>query len=129
MSNPEQYGDTDEERLFGVALELSITWLNRILFLKLLEAQLITYHQDRTYAFLNQTRVPSFDKLNSLFFKVLAIPTDKRTGDAKETFGRVPYLNSSLFELTTLERATLRISNLEDHLTLPVYRQTVLKDG
>ena len=129
LSNPEQYGDTDEERLFGVALELSITWLNRILFLKLLEAQLITYHQDRTYAFLNQTQVPSFDKLNSLFFKVLAIPTHKRTDDAKETFGRVPYLNSSLFELTTLERATLRISNLEDHLTLPVYRQTVLKDG
>ncbi len=33
-----QYGSTREEQLFGVALELVITWVNRILFLKLLEA-------------------------------------------------------------------------------------------
>ena len=129
VPNPEQYGDTDEERLFGVALELSITWLNRILFLKLLEAQLITYHQNREYAFLNQTRVPSFDELNSLFFKVLAKPTAERTDNIKETFGQIPYLNSSLFEPTELEYDTLVISNLEDRFTLPVYRQTVLKDG
>ena len=129
VAKPEQYGDTEEERLFGVALELTITWLNRILFLKLLEAQLITYHQNREYSFLNKTRVPSFDELNSLFFKVLAKPTAERTDNVKETFGEIPYLNSSLFEPTELEYDTLVISNLEDHHALPVYRQTVLKDG
>jgi len=45
LESPSQFGETKEERLFNVGLELSITWLNRILFLKLLEAQLITYHK------------------------------------------------------------------------------------
>src|SRR5690606_19938137 len=45
LNKPSQYGDTHQERLFNVALELSITWINRILFLKLLEAQLISYHK------------------------------------------------------------------------------------
>ena len=35
LDKPAQFGDTKEERLFNVALELSITWINRILFLKL----------------------------------------------------------------------------------------------
>lgn len=35
LENPSQYGKNKEERLFNVALELSITWINRILFLKL----------------------------------------------------------------------------------------------
>ena len=129
LPKTEQYGDTDEERLFGVALELTITWLNRILFLKLLEAQLINYHRSREYAFLNETKVPSFDELNSLFFKVLAKPVAERTESVKDYFGKVPYLNSSLFEPTELEYDTLRISNLEDRHTLPIYRQTVLKDA
>ena len=129
LPKTEQYGDTGEEQLFGVALELTITWLNRILFLKLLEAQLITYHRSREYAFLNETKVPSFDELNSLFFKVLAKPVAERTESVKDYFGKVPYLNSSLFEPTELEYDTLRISNLEDRHTLPIYRQTVLKDA
>jgi adenine-specific DNA-methyltransferase len=42
LEKPTQFGSTIQERLFNVALEFSITWINRILFLKLLEAQLIT---------------------------------------------------------------------------------------
>jgi adenine-specific DNA-methyltransferase len=54
IEKPSQFGHTQQERLFNVALELSITWINRILFLKLLEAQLITYHKgDKAYSFLN----------------------------------------------------------------------------
>jgi adenine-specific DNA-methyltransferase len=45
LERPGQYGSTQQERLFNVALQLSITWINRILFLKLLEAQLISYHK------------------------------------------------------------------------------------
>src|SRR3569833_2732729 len=48
-------GATKEDQLFSLSLELSITWINRILFLKLLEAQLVKYHQgDRHYRFLSQ---------------------------------------------------------------------------
>ena len=42
-----------EERLFNVALELTITWVNRILFLKLLEAQLIIISQRRQKLFVS----------------------------------------------------------------------------
>jgi hypothetical protein len=53
LKNPQEFGTTDEERLFNVALRLSINWINRVLFLKLLEAQLIKYHQgDRILCFL-----------------------------------------------------------------------------
>jgi hypothetical protein len=53
LKNPEEFGTTDEERLFNVALRLSINWINRVLFLKLLDAQLIKYHQgDRILCFL-----------------------------------------------------------------------------
>jgi hypothetical protein len=31
------YGTTPDEQLFNISLELSVTWINRILFLKLLE--------------------------------------------------------------------------------------------
>src|SRR5690554_140088 len=45
LDKPSQFGNTQDERLFNVGLELAITWINRILFLKLLEAQLIAYHE------------------------------------------------------------------------------------
>ena len=44
FEKPSQFGLTSDERLFNVSLELVITWVNRILFLKLLEAQLIKYN-------------------------------------------------------------------------------------
>ena len=37
LENLSEYGANEEEQLFSIALELCITWLNRILFLKLLE--------------------------------------------------------------------------------------------
>ena len=68
------YGENKEERVFNVALELCITWINRILFLKLLEGQLITYHQgNKDYRFLNSDTIHDFDELFKLFHKVLAI--------------------------------------------------------
>ena len=129
LDNPVHFGDTHKERLFSVGLELSITWLNRILFLKLLEAQLITYHKgDRSYEFLSLDRIHNYDDLNSLFFQVLARQYSERNEDVKALFEKVPYLNSSLFEPTDIEHATLFISNLRDDKTLPIYSATVLKD-
>ena len=130
LQNSKQYGDTHEERLFNVALELTITWVNRILFLKLLEAQLISYHKgDKTYAFLNATLINDYDKLNKLFFQVLAKKPADRNADAVALYGKVPYLNSSLFEPNDLEHDTLFISMLEDEIALPLLASTVIKDG
>lgn len=129
LDKPGQYGNTQPERLFAVALELTITWINRILFLKLLEAQLITYHQgDKSYSFLHFDKIRNYDDLNSLFFQVLARQYTERNEDVKKAFEKVPYLNSSLFEPTDLEQVTLLISNLKDDKTIPFFSQTVLKD-
>ena len=129
LKNAKQYGETYDERLFNVALELTITWVNRILFLKLLEAQLISYHKgDKSYSFLNETLINDYDKLNKLFFQVLAKKTADRTADVATIYAKVPYLNSSLFEPTDLEHDTLFISNLEDEIPLPLLATTVIKD-
>ncbi|WKL44883.1 Eco57I restriction-modification methylase domain-containing protein [Flavobacterium sp. ZE23DGlu08] len=130
LQNPKQYGDNNEERLFTVALELTITWVNRILFLKLLEAQLITYHKgDKSYSFLNSHLIKDYDNLNSLFFQVLAKKPKDRNERVFTDFAKVPYLNSSLFEPTDLEHETLFISQLEDNNTLPLLPATVIKDN
>lgn len=129
LDRPGQFGSTQQERIFNVALELSITWINRILFLKLLEAQLITYHKgDRSYSFLNSDNIKNYDDLNSLFFQVLARKHEERNEDVKKAFEKVPYLNSSLFEPTEIEQVTLFISNLRDDKTIPVISSTVLKN-
>jgi len=123
------YGATKEEQLFNVALELSLTWINRILFLKLLEGQLVKYHRnDRSYRFLNTERIPDYDALNKLFFQVLAVRETERSEPVKQRFGNIPYLNSSLFEPNNLEHKTIRISNLEDEYVLPVLPATALTD-
>ncbi|QQS65523.1 MAG: class I SAM-dependent DNA methyltransferase [Chlorobiota bacterium] len=129
LDRPSQFGNTQQERLFNVGLELSITWINRILFLKLLEAQLITYHKgDKSYSFLSLDKIKNYDDLNSLFFQVLARKYDDRNQDVKKTFEKVPYLNSSLFEPTEIEQVTLFISNLKDDKKIPVISSTVLKN-
>jgi adenine-specific DNA-methyltransferase len=128
LDNPSHFGTTQEERLFNVGLELSITWINRILFLKLLEAQLKTYHKgDKSYEFLSIDKIQNYDDLNSLFFQVLAKQQSERNEDVTELFAKVPYLNSSLFEPTGIEHGTLFISNLRDDKAIPIYSSTVLK--
>jgi len=130
ITNLKQYGDTQEERLFNVGLELCITWVNRILFLKLLEAQLISYHKgDKSYSFLNFDKIHDYDNLNSLFFMVLARKPEDRNQRVKDLFSKVPYLNSSLFEPTVLEHEALFISGLEDNIVLPFLSSTVIKDN
>ena len=130
LRNASAYGETYEERLFNVALELNITWINRVLFLKLLEAQLIAYHKgEQDYAFLNFKKIPEYDILERLFFEVLAKNYSERSKDIATTYAKIPYLNSSLFEPTELEHNTLLISNLPDDKTIPILSTTVLKDA
>ena len=129
LERPSQFGSAQQEKLFNVALELSITWVNRILFLKLLEAQLITYHKgDKSYSYLSLDKIRNYDDLNSLFFQVLAKKYNERNQDVKLIFEKVPYLNSSLFEPTEMEQVTLFISNLRDDKTIPIISSTVLKN-
>ncbi|MFZ2725403.1 MAG: Eco57I restriction-modification methylase domain-containing protein [Methylococcaceae bacterium] len=129
ISQLKHYGNTHEEQLFNIGLELCITWINRVLFLRLLEAQLLVYHADnKDYAFLNSEKLENFADLNDLFFKVLACQTDGRSKSLQQRFAHIPYLNSSLFEQTQLEHETIFISQLSHRELLPLLPNTVLKD-
>jgi adenine-specific DNA-methyltransferase len=129
LLNPDSFGQSLDEQFFSVSLELCITWLNRILFLKLLESQLITYHKnDKNKQFLSPKLIQDYDLLNELFFAVLARSPEKRSASTNKHFGDIPYLNSSLFEQTDLEDKTLTINQLKNRLTIPYFAQTVLKD-
>ncbi|MDO8971196.1 MAG: Eco57I restriction-modification methylase domain-containing protein, partial [Saprospiraceae bacterium] len=70
-----------------------------------------------------------YDELNELFFHVLAVPESERRESVQKKFNKVPYLNSSLFEQTELERRTLRVSSLTDRLTMPVLPSSVLRQN
>ena len=123
------YGENKEERVFNVSLELCITWINRILFLKLLEGQLITYHQgNKDYRFLNTETINDFDELFKLFHKVLAVNIKDRTQAIKGKYNLVPYLNSSLFEISELEDQTVKINSLDNDSNLELISTTILKD-
>jgi len=129
VTDRQSYGDTTEEQLFSVALELCITWVNRILFLKLLEAQLLKYHKgNAAYRFLNYNIVPQYDELYKLFFQVLARKQQERNEKVKTKYKHIPYLNSSLFEITLLEEQTIRINMLDDTAEMPLLTSTILKD-
>jgi type II restriction/modification system DNA methylase subunit YeeA len=122
------FGATEDERLFNVALELCITWINRVLFLKLLEGQLLIYHGgDKAYRFLDFKNQSNFDQLNKLFFDVLAKVSDKRPEAIRKKYAHVPYLNSSLFDFTPLEEDSILIKSLDDSLRLKLASNTVLK--
>jgi adenine-specific DNA-methyltransferase len=130
FSDLNRFGETEEEQLFSIGLELCIMWINRILFLKLLEAQLINYHNgNKEFAFLTSRKIDGFDDLNTLFFEVLAQLPENRYQSIREQYPFIPYLNSSLFEVSELEqKTTIKISNLNDRHELPIYSRTVLRD-
>ncbi|EAJ9349132.1 class I SAM-dependent DNA methyltransferase [Campylobacter coli] len=113
-----------EEENFETILKLLILWLNRILFLKLIESNLVRFNDDKNLKFLNFKKIPDFDKLSELFFEILA---KGRSARKKSEFAYLPYLNSSLFEKQNIEN-TLEISSLSNDLKLFYYKNTVLKD-
>ncbi|MBO7477328.1 MAG: hypothetical protein J6U04_05285 [Salinivirgaceae bacterium] len=120
-----QYGDYGND-LFEKALQQVIVWINRILFLKLLEAQLVKWHgNDKTYKFMTTDNLQDYGDLNDLFFGVLAFPPDKRPNSKlREKYHNVPYLNSSLFEP---QQGELFISSLTNGLDISVLNNSVLK--
>lgn len=113
-----------KEENFETILKLLILWLNRILFLKLIESNLVRFNDDKNLKFLNFKKIPDFDKLSELFFEILA---KERSTRKKSEFAYLPYLSSSLFEKQSIEN-TLEISNLNNDLKLNYYKNTVLKD-
>ena len=107
------------------AIKLITIWLNRILFLKLFEGQLISFNGgNKDFAFLSSKKVKTFSSLNNLFFNVLGKSLKERNSTKDNN---IPYLNSSLFEPHFLEGKIGRISNLQNEEIIQPYSKTVLK--
>lgn len=125
-----QINDVPQEQQFDSAVQLTVVWINRILFLKLLESQLVVFNGEEKYKFLTKELLPTFDDLYYLFFGVLAKKVNQRSNEMKEKFPHVPYLNSSLFEETELELSHYGISidRLREQ-QIEFYSKTALKDN
>lgn len=65
---------------FEDVIKLIIIWINRVLFLKLLESQIVTWTGDKTSRFMRADKINSYDALENLFFDTLArrIPERKK---------------------------------------------------
>ena len=117
----------DAEKCEAMALRLCITWVNRLLFLKLVESQILMYQKgDPAYRFMSLDKIGSFDELNIFFFKVLGKKIDARDEDVLKKYPNVPYLNSSLFEPTE-DESRLKICGIPD-AQIEIFNKTVLKD-
>ncbi|TDJ80130.1 DUF7149 domain-containing protein [Campylobacter volucris] len=114
-----------EDKNFETILKFIILWLNRILFLKLIESNLIRFNNDKNLKFLNYEKIPNFTALSHLFFDILAKEKQKRS---ESKFSYLPYLNSSLFEKQDIEKSLLFINALDDDSTLEYFPHTQLKD-
>ncbi|GAA9616178.1 class I SAM-dependent DNA methyltransferase [Helicobacter pylori] len=117
------YKNLDDEEVMA----LLIAWNNRILFLRLLESLLISFkHFEKP--FLTTENFKDFNALNTLFFEVLAKKNNERLKEIKEDkiLGKIPYLNSSLFDKTPLELKGHEIKLL-DNKKLEIYKNSVLK--
>ena len=112
-------------RDFESIFELIITWNNRLLFLRLLESMLLSF-KHIPKPFLDSSVIESFAKLNTLFFEILALRENVRKSIPKE-LDSIPYLNSSLFDKTELEKQGKEIKLL-DSKPLALYKKSILKD-
>ncbi len=118
-----QYNNLDDEEVMA----LLIAWNNRILFLRLLESLLISFkHFEKP--FLTIENFKDFNALNTLFFEVLAKKNNERSKEIKEDkiLGKIPYLNSSLFDKTPLESNGHEIKLLNNE-SLEIYPKSILK--
>lgn len=120
--------------IFENALDLVITWINRILFVKLLEAQLLKANII-SKKFLTSDNIDSFNELEYLFVRVLGhkeLSEEEaaavRQNDWDSKFKEVPYLNSSLFDLTKQEKKYVTVDSLFNGGVKSVYKHTKLKD-
>ena len=117
----------DAEKCEAMALRLCITWVNRLLFLKLVESQILMYQKgDASYRFMSTDKIKNFDELNIFFFKVLGKKIEDRDDEVLKRYPNVPYLNSSLFEPTD-DEGKLKIRGIPD-APIEIFNKTVLKD-
>lgn len=118
-----------KDSLLDSMMNLIIIWLNRILFLKLIESKLLEFNDNDTkLCFLTSHKIKDFATLEHLFFEVLAKNYDERQNVIDRGFHYLPYLNSSLFSKDEIETRLLSIGTLDSSLQIAYYSHTILQD-
>ena len=126
------HDELSESEKYNAALELVLTWVNRLLFVKLVESQVISFNswdEPEKHSFFNEEKIKTFHHIDDLFFKVLALPKNQRDEEVNRVFGDVPYLNSKLFECTYLERHLKTSISFLKIQPIQLYKDTALTDG
>lgn len=122
LKNDKEYSEIEcIEKTF----ELVIIWINRLLFIKLFEGQLISFNGDSSeYHILDNEKISSFQDLQELFFDVLG-KKDRDESSFLNQFLEIPYLNSSLFERQDIEKKDINI-NLMKNLDVTLKKNSII---
>ena len=83
----------------------------------------VKYHRR---SFLQTTTIHDYDEVFKLFHKVLAINVNDRTDAIKTKYSLIPYLNSSLFDISELEDQTIKINALDNDGKLALYNNKLV---
>lgn len=111
LKNDKEY---DEIQCIETTFELIIIWINRLLFIKLFEGQLISFNGNNDcYHILDNNKIASFQDLQDLFFNILG-KKDRDDTDFINMFSDIPYLNSALFERYEIEKQELNINTIKN---------------
>ena len=94
--------------------QLVLIWINRLLFIKLFEGQLIEFNGDEPkYRILDNEKIHSFAEVQTLFFDILGRKERERS-PFLDQFISIPYLNSSLFERYDIEKQDVNIREIRN---------------
>lgn len=118
----------EKEKHFSDVVNITMSLVDRLIFLKLLEGQLISIHNDKRFKFVTTDNIKNFSDLSYLFFKVM----DKWKRDPHDShyqlYKNVPYLNSSLFSHTSVEHEYgFETKSLDSKRKLNLYKKTTLR--
>ena len=110
------------------AFELTVSWMNRLLFIKLFEGELKSFNgNSEIYNIFDNEKIKSFDDLYLLFFEVLGKRIEERDDNSFfDKFVNIPYLNSSLFEMTTTEMTYASVRELRNY-DVDVYSRSIIR--
>jgi hypothetical protein len=107
-----------EAHTFHTALRISIAWIARVVFLKLLEARLLALHDhDPAYAFLRSERIRTFTELDTVCREVLG--GDAHENRAPRRFAHLPRFEGAMFEPADLAGLAITLGSLDAAPVVP----------
>lgn len=124
-----EYKEYPEEIATDKTFELVVIWINRLLFIKLFEGQLISFNGDKKkYRILDNEKISSFEDIQNLFFEILG-KKERKESSFISMFADIPYLNSSLFEKYEIEKTDINICQLKNAIVKRKNRSILGKNG